>query len=143
MIKRKNYLISYNLMGAIDRAGIRQFFPICFGTGNQSQSMSYGLFIFRVNVVASPLSIITAIPVLPTANARICASRSSAHSDSAGWETSCIKLAKLHKIEWKILFPIPAPILYYQWEKFPILIGSGRIILTLIPNCSSNTIRYQ
>ena len=51
MIKRKNYLISYNLMGAIDRAGIRQFFPICFGTGNQSQSMSYGLFIFRVNVV--------------------------------------------------------------------------------------------
>lgn len=44
-------IISYNLMGAIDRAGIRQFFPICFGTGNQSQSMSYGLFIFRVNVV--------------------------------------------------------------------------------------------
>lgn len=27
MIKRKNYLISYNLMGAIDRAGIRQFSP--------------------------------------------------------------------------------------------------------------------
>ena len=97
MIKRKDNLISVHLIGTINGTGIRYLFSIRISTGYQRQAMSNGLFIFRWMSLASPLSMITAIPVFATDNVRACASRSSAQSESTGLGDTCMKLANCTK----------------------------------------------
>ena len=88
MIKRKDNLISVHLIGTINGTGIRYLFSIRISTG----CLSFGWM-----SLASPLSMITAIPVFATDNVRACASRSSAQSESTGVGDTCMKLANCTK----------------------------------------------